>query len=137
MNKQKLVLVGNGMAGVRCVEEILQLAPDRFAITIFGKEPHPNYNRILLSSVLAGDADIRDIVLNDWDWYEQNGIMLHAGQTVTKIDTEKRLVYTDGGIVEPYDDLILATGSLPFMLPIPGTDKEGVIRSGTSRTVRR
>ncbi|GAX91411.1 nitrite reductase large subunit NirB [Effusibacillus lacus] len=127
MNLRKLVLVGNGMAGVRCIEEILKLAPNRFEIAIFGSEPHPNYNRILLSSVLAGDADIRDIVLNDWNWYEQNGIKLHTGQTVTKIDTEKHLVYTDGGIVESYDDLILATGSLPFMLSLPGADKEGVI----------
>ncbi|MFC4770346.1 nitrite reductase large subunit NirB, partial [Effusibacillus consociatus] len=109
------------------VEEILKLAPEQFEITIFGSEPHPNYNRILLSSVLAGDADINDIVLNDWDWYKQNGITLHTGQTVTKIDTEKRQVVTDGGIVESYDELILATGSLPFMLPLPGAEKEGVI----------
>ncbi|UOF92542.1 nitrite reductase large subunit NirB [Fodinisporobacter ferrooxydans] len=127
MKKRKLCLVGNGMAGVRCMEEILKLAPDLFDITIFGREPHPNYNRILLSSVLAGDADIRDIVLNDWNWYEQNGITLYTGETVTSIDAEQRNIYTDCGRVESYDDLILATGSLPFMLPLPGIDKEGVI----------
>ncbi len=127
MNKRKLVLVGNGMAGVRCIEEILKVAPNKFEITIFGKEQHLNYNRILLSSILAGDTDIQDIVLNDREWYEENGIKLHLNQAVTKIDSEQCLVYSDGGLVEKYDELILATGSLPFMLPLPGADKKGVI----------
>ncbi|MBW5446349.1 nitrite reductase large subunit [Cohnella sp. CFH 77786] len=125
--KKKLVLIGNGMAGVSCIEQLLKLAPNRYDITVFGKEPHPNYNRILLSSVLAGDADMKDIVINDWSWYEENHITLHTGQTVTKIDTKRKLVTSDGGITAPYDELIIATGSLPFMLPLPGADKEGVI----------
>ncbi|WP_199614379.1 nitrite reductase large subunit NirB [Paenibacillus alkalitolerans] len=125
--KKKLVLIGNGMAGVSCIEQLLKLAPNRYDITIFGKEPHPNYNRILLSSVLAGDADMKDIVINDWSWYEENHITLHTGHTVNKIDAERKLVSTDGGISVPYDELIIATGSLPFMLPLPGADKEGVI----------
>ncbi|XEC95747.1 nitrite reductase large subunit NirB [Paenibacillus tarimensis] len=125
--KKKLVLIGNGMAGVNCIEQLLKLAPNRYEITIFGSEPHPNYNRILLSSVLAGDADMNDIVINDWSWYEQNHITLHTGQTVTEIDTERKLVKSEGGISVPYDELIIATGSLPFMLPLPGADKEGVI----------
>ncbi|MCZ8511125.1 nitrite reductase large subunit NirB [Paenibacillus filicis] len=125
--KKKLVLIGNGMAGVNAVEQLLKLAPNAYEITVFGSEPHPNYNRILLSSVLAGDADIKDIVINDWDWYKDNGITLHAGHTVSKIDTARKVVQTSSGITAAYDDLILATGSLPFMLPLPGADKEGVI----------
>ncbi|WP_426451118.1 nitrite reductase large subunit NirB [Paenibacillus sp. S-38] len=125
--KRKLVLVGNGMAGVWCVEHMLKLAPQRFEVTIFGSEPHPNYNRILLSSVLAGDSSMKDIVLNDWDWYRDNGITLHAGHTVTKIDKVKRTVTSDKGVTVPYDELILATGSRAFILPVPGADKEGVI----------
>lgn len=125
--KKKVVLIGNGMAGVSCIEQLLKLSPNLYDITIFGSEPHPNYNRILLSSVLAGDADMKDIVINDWSWYEENHITLHTGHTVSKIDTARKLVSTDGGISVPYDELIVATGSLPFMLPLPGADKEGVI----------
>ncbi|HJV44243.1 MAG TPA: nitrite reductase large subunit NirB [Bacillota bacterium] len=127
MAKKKLVLVGNGMAGVRCIEDILKLAPDKYEITIFGSELHPNYNRISLSSVLAGDADMKDIILNDWDWYNENHITLYSGQTVDKIDPVKKWVRSSSGLVVSYDELILATGSLPFMLPLPGANKEGVI----------
>lgn len=125
--KKKLVLIGNGMAGVNCIEQILKLAPNRYDITIFGSEPHPNYNRILLSSVLAGDADMNDIVINSWDWYRENNIIIHAGHTVNAIDTKYKIVRTESGIQVPYDDVIIATGSLPFMLPLPGADKKGVI----------
>ncbi|MCQ6282592.1 nitrite reductase large subunit NirB [Bacillus sp. EB600] len=126
MEKKKLVLVGNGMAGVRAVEEILNISKDAFEITIFGAEPHPNYNRILLSKVLQGDTAVKDITLNDWDWYKENNIQLYTGETVVKIDHTKKLVVSDKGRVEPYDELILATGSNPFILPIPGADKKGV-----------
>ena len=126
MEKKKLVLVGNGMAGVRVVEEILHVAKETFAITIFGSEPHPNYNRILLSKVLQGDTKVADITLNDWDWYAQNNIQLYAGETVIRIDPAQKVVVTDRGRTEPYDELIVATGSLPFILPIPGADKAGV-----------
>lgn len=125
--KKKLVLIGNGMAGVNCIEQILKLVPNRYDITIFGSEPHPNYNRIMLSSVLAGDADMNDIVINSWDWYRENNIILHAGHTVSNIDTKRKIVSTESGIQVPYDDVIIATGSLPFMLPLPGADKKGVI----------
>jgi nitrite reductase (NADH) large subunit len=125
--KKKLVLVGNGMAGVWCIEQLLKLAPNKYEITVFGSEPHPNYNRILLSSVLAGDAQINDIALNDWAWYEENQITLYAGQTVNKMDTTAKTVTSDTGLTVAYDELIIATGSLPFMLPLPGADKEGVI----------
>src|SRR3954471_416072 len=82
MKKRKLVMVGNGMAGVRTLEELLKIAPDLYDITVFGAEPHPNYNRILLSPVLAGEQTIDEIILNDWAWYEEHGIHLHTGFTV-------------------------------------------------------
>ncbi|MED4517407.1 NADPH-nitrite reductase [Bacillus subtilis] len=126
MGKKQLVLVGNGMAGVRVIEEILSVAKDEFQITIFGAEPHPNYNRILLSKVLQGDTDIKDITLNDWDWYEENNIQLYTNETVIKVDTENKTVITDADRIQPYDELILATGSVPVILPIPGADKKGV-----------
>ncbi len=126
MEKKKLILVGNGMAGVRAIEEILNISKEKFEITIFGSEPHPNYNRILLSKVLQGDTKVVDITLNDWNWYKENNIQLYTGETVIKIDSDKKLVVTDSGRIEPYDELILATGSNPFILPIPGADKKGV-----------
>ncbi|HQR52488.1 MAG TPA: nitrite reductase large subunit NirB [Burkholderiales bacterium] len=127
MEKMKLVLVGNGMAGVRTLEELLKVAPDLYDITVFGAEPHPNYNRILLSPVLAGEMTINDIVLNDLSWYETNGIRLHLNKKVVKIDRTARKVVADDGTEEAYDRLLLATGSNPFMLPIPGKDLPGVI----------
>ncbi|MDP2795225.1 MAG: nitrite reductase large subunit NirB [Sulfurisoma sp.] len=127
MKKLKLVMIGNGMAGCRTLEELLKLAPDMYDITVFGAEPHPNYNRILLSPVLAGEMMLPDIVLNDLAWYENNGIALHAGKTVTKIDRVKRKVIAADGTEAGYDRLLLATGSLPFILPVPGKDLPGVI----------
>jgi len=127
----KLVLVGNGMAGVRTLEELLKLTPELYDITIFGAEPHPNYNRILLSPVLAGEQTLEQIVLNDWDWYREHGITLHAGWSVTEVDRSRRLVHAcgPGGATQSaaYDRLILATGSNAFVLPIPGRDLPGVL----------
>lgn len=80
MKKSKLVMVGNGMAGVRTIEELLKIAPELYDVTVFGAEPHPNYNRILLSPVLAGEQTLDEIVLNSWDWYKENNITLHAGK---------------------------------------------------------
>jgi nitrite reductase (NADH) large subunit len=127
MKKPRLVMVGNGMAGVRTIEELLKIAPDRYEIAIFGAEPHPNYNRILLSPVLAGEMTVQEIILNDLSWYEQNGIRLHTGKKVVKIDRAKRWVIAEDGTMEEYDRLLLATGSTPFMLPVPGNDLPGVI----------
>ena len=120
-------MVGNGMAGVRTIEELLKLNPDLYEITIFGSEPHPNYNRILLSPVLAGEQTIQDIILNDEDWYQTHGICLHLGKKITKLDRKERIVTAEDGTTESYDRLLLATGSLPFILPIPGNDLPGVI----------
>ncbi|GAA5177262.1 nitrite reductase large subunit NirB [Niveibacterium umoris] len=127
MRKLKLVMVGNGMAGCRTLEELIKLAPDMYDITVFGAEPHPNYNRILLSPVLAGEMTVQDIILNDWDWYRDNGITLHAGKTVATIDRINRKVIADDGTEAEYDRLLLATGSTPFILPVPGKDLPGVI----------
>jgi nitrite reductase (NADH) large subunit len=125
--KQKLVLVGNGMAGVRTIEELLKIAPDLYDITIFGSEPHANYNRILLSPVLAGEQTIEQIMLNQIEWYAENGITLHLNKTIVKIDRYRRLVIADDGTTAAYDRLLLATGSNPFILPIPGKDLDGVL----------
>ena len=127
MKKMKLVLVGNGMAGVRAIEDLLKLAPDLYEITVFGSEPHPNYNRILLSPVLAGEQTIDEIILNPREWYADNNITLHTGKTVVSVDRVKRIVRADDGTEAPYDRLLLCTGSNPFILPIPGKDLKGVI----------
>jgi nitrite reductase (NADH) large subunit len=127
MQKMKLVVVGNGMAGMRTVEELLKLAPDLYDITVFGSEPHPNYNRILLSPVLAGEQTFDDILLNTREWYAQHGIRLYAGRTIVEIDRRARQVVADDGTRESYDRLLLATGSNPLILPLPGKDLQGVL----------
>ncbi|MEE4561200.1 nitrite reductase large subunit NirB [Paenibacillus polymyxa] len=124
---KRLVVIGNGMAGIKCVEEILILEPERFQITIFGAEPRPGYNRVLLSKMLQEESSFQHIVTHSWDWYEENGVKLQAGERVCRIDVATGMVETESGIQEPYDILILATGSLPFIPPIPGVRKEGVI----------
>jgi len=127
MKKLKLVMVGNGMAGVRALEELRKIAPDIYDITVFGAEPYANYNRILLSPVLAGEQTVQDIMLNDVDWYAENDITLHLGKKIVKIDRVKRQVIAADSTVAEYDRLLLATGSNPFMLPVPGKDLQGVI----------
>ncbi len=131
MKKMKLVMVGNGMAGVRTLEELLKIAPDLYDITVFGAEPHPNYNRILLSPVLAGEQTVDEIILNPLAWYAENGITLHTGKTVVDVNRKQRVVVASDGkggeIHAEYDRLLIATGSNPFILPVPGKDLEGVI----------
>jgi nitrite reductase (NADH) large subunit len=125
--KKKLVVVGNGMAGIRAVEDILAIDPDLFDITVFGDENYTNYNRILLSKVLAGDVSVDEITLNTRSWYEENNIRLFLKTKATGIDRRRKMVLGAEGTEAPYDALLLATGSSPFILPIPGVDKEGVI----------
>jgi nitrite reductase (NADH) large subunit len=127
MGNMKLVMIGNGMAGVRTLEELLKIAPGLYDISVFGAEPHPNYNRILLSPVLAGEQTIAEIVLNPLAWYAEHGISLHLGSTVTRIDRVRRVVHAADGTQAPYDRLLVATGSTPFILPVPGKSLEGVI----------
>ena len=125
--KQKLVVIGNGMAGMRTVEEVLELAPDLYDITVFGAEPHGNYNRIMLSPVLSGEKVFDEIMINDLAWYRDNGVTLHAGKEVTKIDRARKQVIASDGTTVAYDSLLLATGSTPFIIPIPGHDLDGAI----------
>jgi nitrite reductase (NADH) large subunit len=127
MKKMKLVMVGNGMAGVRTLEELIKIAPELYDITVFGAEPHPNYNRILLSPVLAGEQTVDEIILNPISWYEENGIRLQLGKKVVDIDRRRRIVRAADGTEEAYDRLLLATGSNPFILPVPGKELDGVI----------
>src|SRR5215510_132630 len=127
MQRMKLVVVGNGMAGIRAVEELLKIAPDLYEVTVFGAEPHPNYNRILLSPVLAGEQTLDEIVLNPLDWYERNGIELHLGKKVVDVDRARRVVVAEGDVRVPYDRLLVCTGSTPFVPPLPGRDLEGVV----------
>ena len=125
--RRKLVVIGNGMAVIRAVEDILARAPATFSITVFGAEPHGNYNRILLSPVLAGEKSFADIVTHDRAWYETNGIELIAGEPVIAIHRAGRAVTGAHGTMRPYDMLLLATGSDPVRLPLPGIDLPGVV----------
>jgi nitrite reductase (NADH) large subunit len=125
--RQKLVLIGNGMAGVRVLEELLERAPDRYDVTVFGAEPHPTYNRIMLSPVLAGEKKFDDIVTHDRAWYAENGFDLRAGVRIDAIDRGAREVVAADGSRFPYDRLVIATGSHPFVIPVPGRDLPGVI----------
>ncbi len=127
MKKEKLILIGNGMAGVRTLEELLKLAPEKYDITVFGAEPYGNYNRILLSPVLAGEKKLDEIMINGDAWYADNHITLYKGRKIIHIDRLKREVIDADNNRYPYDRIILATGSYPFIIPIPGNDKPGVI----------
>ena len=124
--RQRLVIIGNGMAGTRALEEILARAPQAFDITVFGAEPHGTYNRIMLSPVLAGEKRFADIVTHGHAWYAVNRIELIAGEAVVAIDREQRVVTGERGTQRRYDVLLLATGSNPVMLKLPGATLPGV-----------
>ena len=115
------------MAGMRTVEELLKIAPDIYDITVFGDEPYPNYNRIMLSPVLANEQTIDDIILNTREWYAEHNIMLYTNARINKIDRKNRVVYAEDGTSAEYDRLLIATGSKPFMPPILGKDLDGVL----------
>jgi len=127
--KRKLVVIGNGMAGMRTVEELLKAAPDKYDITVFGSEPYGNYNRIMLSPVLTGEKTIDEIMINDRAWYEANDITLYVGEPkeVVHIDRKKKRVTAKDGTQVSYDRVLLATGSNPFIIPLPGHQLNGVI----------
>lgn len=124
--KHRLVIIGNGMAPGRMLESLDERAPGRFGITIFNAEPRVNYNRLMLSPVLSGEKSYAEIVTHDDDWYAKRGIVLHKGARVVEIDRAARRVRTLNGISADYDTLVVATGSDPFILPIPGRDLPGV-----------
>ena len=125
MTKRNLAVIGNGMAGMACVDEILKKNSD-FNITVFSEESYYNYNRILLSSVLAGEKSIEDIYINTEEWYRKNNITIHLGTKVTDVDAKNKIIETDKGNSFGYDKLLLATGSNPFIPPIEGVNKKGV-----------
>lgn len=129
MKKQRLVVIGNGMAGIRTVEELLLSAPNQYDITVFGAEPYGNYNRIMLSSVLSGERTLPEIVTHDRQWYVDHGIRLHAGpsKAVVRIERGLRKVFAQDGATAEYDRLLIATGSKPVVPEIPGADLGGVI----------
>jgi nitrite reductase (NADH) large subunit len=125
-DRQRLVVIGNGMVGARFVEELIARGGnDRYDIVMFGDEPHGNYNRILLSGILAGSHEVEDTFINPLEWYEDNQITLHSGVRVTAIDREAKLVRGDTGILEPYDVLVFATGSSPFVPRLKGLSSHG------------
>ncbi len=125
--RRRLVVIGNGMAGMRTVEELLHLAPNLYDIEVFGAEPHGNYNRVLLSPVLSGEKRIEDIMLHPHEWYREHGVTLHGGDPVLSIDRARRRVTARSGIETSYDRLLIATGSNPIVLPVPGKDLDGVV----------
>ncbi len=127
--KAKLVLIGNGMAGAKLLEELMLSCPDKYDITVFGNEPYGNYNRIMLSPLLAGEKTLEEIMILEHSWYQEHHIDLHVGahKAIVKIDRVKKCVITQDGKVTPYDRLIIATGSKPFILPIEGTQLKGVL----------
>jgi len=125
--RPRLIVIGNGMAGCRAVEELLARDAHRYHVTIFGAEPHVNYNRIMLSPVLAGEKTFEQIVINDHAWYADNGIELVTGDAVVSIDRAAKTVTARSGRTARYDKLLVATGSDPFIIPVPGKDLPGVI----------
>ena len=133
---EHLIFAGNGMSGMACVEELLK-SGRTFDITIFGDEPHTNYDRTLLPSVLAGERDIDSIILNDIEWYQEHGIRTRLGISVEEIDRAGRAVRSSDGDWTSYDKLILATGSSPIVLPVDGLDKDGVFFFNTLDDARK
>lgn len=127
MPKTKLVMIGNGMAGVRTIEEILERDKDKYEITIIGKEPYPNYNRIMLSNILQKKMSVDETIMNPYSWYEENNISLITGERATRVNREQKLVETESVQEIPYDICIFATGSNAFVLPIPGHELPSVI----------
>ncbi|WP_285491132.1 nitrite reductase large subunit NirB [Staphylococcus haemolyticus] len=127
MTKQKLVMIGNGMAGLRTIEEILERSDSQFDITIIGKEPYPNYNRIMLSNILQKKMTVEETIMNPYEWYEENNIQLIVNDPVETVNRSAQTVTTSKGVEVNYDICIFATGSSAFVLPIPGSDLPSVI----------
>ncbi|HWT57487.1 MAG TPA: nitrite reductase large subunit NirB, partial [Rhizobium sp.] len=124
--KEKLVIVGAGMASGRMLEHLLETDRDRFDVTLFGAEPRGNYNRIMLSPVLAGEKTYEQIITHNSGWYARNGVECRFGETITKIDRKAKVVHSRNGQT-PYDKLVIATGSAPFIIPVTGKELQGVL----------
>ena len=125
--KQKLVVIGNGMAPGRMLEHLFETAPKAFDVTIFNAEPRVNYDRIMLSPVLSGEKSFEDIIIHGDGWYIEHGVMLYKGHKVVEIDRQAKTVRSEHGEVASYDKLVIATGSAPFIIPVPGHDLPGVL----------
>lgn len=134
--RQRLLVIGNGMAGMQMVESLLQCAPLRYAITVIGRDPHGNYNRVLLSPVLAGEKSFGETLIHDRDWYQRHGVTLLTGETVLQVDLAARTVQTDQRQLG-WDRLVFATGSQPRLPAIPGIDAECVMSFRSIADVRR
>jgi len=127
VRKRRLVVIGNGVAAMRTIEELLDLAPQAYDIAVFGAEAHDTYNRVLLSSLLSGEKRNADIVTHPPEWFEERGITLHRGDSIVRIDRARRRVLSSAGVELDYDRLLIATGSDPVLLPLPGIDLPGVM----------
>ena len=125
--REQLVIVGNGMAPGRMLEHVHELDASRYDITIYNAEPRVNYNRLMLSPVLSGEKRYEDIITHNDQWYEDHDIVLHKGVRVTDVDTEARVITTEEGVRQSYDKLVIATGSSPIMIPLPGHTLPGVM----------
>ncbi|CAN7415233.1 nitrite reductase large subunit NirB [Mesorhizobium sp. LjRoot246] len=124
---EKLVIIGNGMAPGRMLEHLLEKAPGRYQVTIFNAEPRVNYDRIMLSPVLSGEKAYEEIIIHGDGWYIKHGITLYKGHKIVAIDRTAKTVTSDHGVTEPYDKLVIATGSVPFIIPVPGHNLPGVL----------
>jgi nitrite reductase (NADH) large subunit len=124
---EKLVIIGNGMAPGRMLEHLFETAADRYEITIFNAEPRVNYDRIMLSPVLSGEKSYEQIIIHGDGWYIKNGITLYKGHKIVAIDRDAKTVASDHGVIAAYDKLVIATGSVPFILPVPGNNLAGVL----------
>ncbi|GAA3859271.1 nitrite reductase large subunit NirB [Celeribacter arenosi] len=127
MSKQKLIVIGAGMATGRALEHLFDAAPDAYDVTLFNAEPRGNYNRIMLSPVLSGEKTYAEIVIHDADWYETNGVTCRFGERIASVDRDRKVVIAENGDELPYDKLVFGTGSNPFIIPLPGHDLDGVI----------
>lgn len=125
--KEKLILIGSGMVGARFIERLLIEAPDKYDITVFNKEPTGGYNRIMLSPVLSGEKTLKSILTHDEDWFEERNVHLHTATTIVGLDKSKKTVTTKTGDIYDYDVLVVATGSSPFIIPVPGHELAGVV----------
>jgi len=133
--KEKLVVIGNGMSGLRTIEDLLEINKDKYDITIYGEEPHVNYNRIMLSYILSTEKTFEDTIINHLSWYEQNNITLHKGDKIVSIDKNSKTIKSDSGKTESYDKLLIATGSTAFVPKTKGSDLENVIAFRTKADV--
>jgi len=125
--KEKLVVIGNGMSGLRTIEDLLELEKERYDITVYGEEPYVNYNRIMLSYLLSGEKSFEDTIINHQTWYEENNISLHKGDKVISIDKNSKTITSQNGNTESYDKLLIATGSKPFIPDTFGSNLKNVI----------